>query len=182
MDFYKTIKILCLGSVLNPDEEYELRRIFRFYSAKFNTPLHLVPELPLEEILTAYFESEFEGMAEDKISSLAFELTETREEKSRKSLEEERRAVEDYEFLKRIEIEGKKGKDPLSKAADNLIEATKVLSESIKAFKPSKEAELPKDVDQNTLPPDVSISFTDDLDAEIEQREWSIFDDSVKRK
>lgn len=184
MDFYKSIKILCLNSVLNPDEEYELRKIFRFYSNKFHTPLDKVADLPLEDVLVAYFESEIEEQKDEAREALIAQLLEKEEDRKAREMKEEREAVENYEFLKRVQNEekDKKSKDKLSKAADNLIEATKVLSNSIKNFKELKEVNLPKDIKPENLPQDVKITFTDDLEDEINKHDWGLFENPKKSK
>lgn len=40
--------------------DYQLRRVFRDYSARFHTPLHVVETLPLEDVLTHYWEAYYE--------------------------------------------------------------------------------------------------------------------------
>ena len=56
MDIFEAVKLNALESVVNPDSEYYLRFMFRWYSKTFHTPLHMVPDLPLVEVLTAYYE------------------------------------------------------------------------------------------------------------------------------
>jgi hypothetical protein len=40
--------------------DYQLRRVFRDYSQRFHTPLHVVETLPLEDVLTHYWEAYYE--------------------------------------------------------------------------------------------------------------------------
>jgi hypothetical protein len=75
MDLFEAIEISALKSVLKPDDEYFLRRIFRWYSEKFHTALHEVEDLPLDDVLTTYFECSFELMSKRKLSALARKIT-----------------------------------------------------------------------------------------------------------
>ena len=52
--YYKTKRL----ELTSP--EYQLRRVFRAYSEKFHTPLHVVEELPIEYVLLHYFEALYE--------------------------------------------------------------------------------------------------------------------------
>jgi len=57
-------RLSALNAVLHPetDPEYELRRIFRWYSKEFNVPLPQVYDLPLDDVLQNYYEAKYEQM------------------------------------------------------------------------------------------------------------------------
>lgn len=56
----EAIQILALLSVEAPDKEAHFRKICRWYSREFYTPLHVViNELPFEEVLQHYYEQTF---------------------------------------------------------------------------------------------------------------------------
>jgi hypothetical protein len=65
MDLYESLQQQAMLAVVDPDDDAWLRRIFRFYSKHFATPLHLVPQLPLEDVLRAYFEELFASFDEE---------------------------------------------------------------------------------------------------------------------
>jgi len=65
MDLIESIQNQAMDAVVNPDDEAWMRRVFRFYSKRFATPLHLVPQLPLEDVLQAFFEEVFDDMDEE---------------------------------------------------------------------------------------------------------------------
>lgn len=52
-------------AVVEPDDDAWLRRVFRFYSRTFSTPLHEVERLPLEDVLRAFYEEVFDQMDEE---------------------------------------------------------------------------------------------------------------------
>jgi hypothetical protein len=58
------IKTKALLAVIKPDMAASMRRIFRWYSKSFATPLHLIESLPLEDVLQAYFEDHFGNLEE----------------------------------------------------------------------------------------------------------------------
>jgi hypothetical protein len=119
-DFYKSIKLISLRNILFPTPEYRLRQIFRWYSKTFFTPLHEVPELPLEEILVAYFESVFEDMEEEEINKEKSLLLESEEDKYKRLMEEEQEEISIRKFTteaakKDLQKQNKKKKDKIIK-------------------------------------------------------------------
>jgi hypothetical protein len=65
MDLFEALQQRAMLGVVEPDDDAWLRRVFRHYSRAFSTPLHLVYELPLEDVLLAFFEDIFENMDEE---------------------------------------------------------------------------------------------------------------------
>ncbi len=59
---HRTARILALAAVLTPesDPEYFLRRVFRWYSREFHTPLHEVERLPIDDVFQHYYECRWE--------------------------------------------------------------------------------------------------------------------------
>lgn len=180
MDYYKHLKILALKSVVEPDEEYELRRIFRWYSKTFATPLHIVEEFSLEHVLTNYFESQFEEKKEEEIFQIIQDLTEKDEDRRKKEMAEEKQAVEDFEFLRMVEKEAKDRPPKTAKETlKDVVTASKKLTNAFNSIKTSDEADLPP---AKEIPSDVSISFSDDLEEEINKHDLSLFDKPKRPK
>lgn len=71
MSEYDDIRLIALASVLTDSSEYGLRHIFRWYSTTFCTPLHIVEDLPLVEVLQHWHESEYEKLLDDDEGRLA---------------------------------------------------------------------------------------------------------------
>lgn len=65
MDLYEAIQQQAMLAVVHPDDDAWLRHAFRYYSKTFATPLHLVQQLPTEDVLRAFFEDVFEQMDEE---------------------------------------------------------------------------------------------------------------------
>lgn len=61
-DFIKNLKLIAMFSVVKKPADYMTRKIFRWFSNEFATPLHVVETLPLEDVLTHYFESMYEDL------------------------------------------------------------------------------------------------------------------------
>jgi hypothetical protein len=61
-------------------EDFHLRRIFREYSQKFFTPLHLVYELPVEFVVQAWIEDVYEDWKDEDLEKEARSLTKPREQ------------------------------------------------------------------------------------------------------
>lgn len=75
MDYniYKHFKLQALDAVLDPDDSYLYRKICRWYSTNFATPLHVVYELPLQLVLTNYFEASCEKIPHNDLINVALE-------------------------------------------------------------------------------------------------------------
>jgi hypothetical protein len=68
------IQIIALANVDSPDSRAEYRRICRWYSTKFYTPLHVVEEdLPIQYVLTHYYETVFSEKRDDPESAVDYE-------------------------------------------------------------------------------------------------------------
>lgn len=59
----RSIRILALNSVENPDWESSYRRICRWYSKEFSTPLKQVEDMSEFHVLLTYFEDKYQEMA-----------------------------------------------------------------------------------------------------------------------
>lgn len=157
---YREQQILALLSVLKPDVDYMVRRIFRWYSQVFHTPLHVVGELPLEDVLQAYYESLYEQMDEEKLEPIRLKLSTTEEE-----IEEQR--DEDEEWIRELEesMQAQEAQQAAKAAAAPKIQAP--------GRNLAKETQLPEA--NQAPPPDISLRFTDaggleDLIREAEKR------------
>ena len=137
MDVYTAIRLNALSAVLSGDEqEYVFRYIFRWYSKTFATPLHLVEELPIEDVLTAYYETKYEDMKEPELDMEKASLLETDEEKTaRLRKEDEDRAIEADIMGKKEMIENlfrtekKKNKMPgLGQVTEQILDLSSVVS------------------------------------------------------
>ncbi len=100
MGSYSTIlsaQILAFAAVQRGDNAFLIRHIFRWYSKTFSTPLHMVDDLPFEEVLQAYYESEFEGMSEEDRLEVAERLLQTDEDRLRASREKDAAEADDFD-------------------------------------------------------------------------------------
>lgn len=126
---------LALKSIVSPDFETFRRRICRWYSSSFSTPLKEVEEdYDFFEILLHYFEDSFEKLEDrDKQEQLKLAV-ETPEERSKREIKED---LEEQEFLvmaEQEEAERAKKNIDYSKVAkqvkhDKLLKKTEELPE-----------------------------------------------------
>jgi hypothetical protein len=72
-----------------PSAAYSIRQIFRWYSKTFHTPLHMVQDIPLYDIVQAYYESHYESMEEEDLRAEVQNLLLSEEEKIQKSLQDD---------------------------------------------------------------------------------------------
>lgn len=99
-DVLDIVRIKAMRATIKPDEESWIRRIQRWYSREFSTPLHMVGELPLEEVLLHYFEEMYEKLKPEERHDLAIKIIETPEEKEVREAEERKSEEELIEMAK----------------------------------------------------------------------------------
>lgn len=166
MNHYDALKLLALRAVMNPDGEASFRSICRWYSTTFHTPLHLVDDLPEDDVLLAYFESTYEDMEEDKREEVLQGLLETDEDRKKKALTKDAENADAFEFARQMAYEEKQ-KQAKAKISDVKVEKkTSMLSPADK-----KEARLeagPTAPAFEKLEPEVSIKFVDAAEFEKE--------------
>lgn len=84
-NYYKYLQLKAIDSIFNPDDTYLQRKICRWYSKEFSTPLDKVFQIPFDTILTHYYENQFEQiphndlvdiLVQDHISDLSDENNE----------------------------------------------------------------------------------------------------------
>lgn len=151
MHFHEALRLLALREVANdrkakPDDEgdldYSLRRIFRTYSKRFATPLHLVETLPLSDVLQHYFESEFEEMDEDELRKAIEQATLEPEDLKAAQLREDEADYQTWQDMQDIAREEKIA--AVKAAATKLTDAMKEMRQDrgISTSRMSKEATL----------------------------------------
>lgn len=163
MDRYRALRLRAMQAVEHPDSDDQLRSIFRWYSRTFHTPLHLVEELPVDDVLSAYYEESYEGMNDEERKRETAELLETPEQKKIRLRQKDEERAEAFEFA-RIAAEEERRKEDRKRLADLKPEGAKPL-----AVQKTPEASLPKPLkDLKELPPDIEMKFVDDAEFEKE--------------
>lgn len=107
---YKSIRISAAESVLDPDDEYIYRKICRWYSKTFHTPLVQVLVLDPEHVLTNYYESTMEDIPYNDLYDITIEeFIPDLAEKQDQDAEEYAKALEE-EQARTLAIKAKKAK------------------------------------------------------------------------
>lgn len=153
--FLDGIRIRALAGVMDPDEDYTLRDIFRWYSREFSTPLHEVEGLPLENVLLNWFEVQYQDLEEAEQVVLARELFETPEE--RKAREEADKKSEDA-FLQRARERNEKKQNGRQSLLKKMFEK--------QLAKAAQERPPPTESSDEVV---VKYISTGDMDAELDK-------------
>jgi hypothetical protein len=157
-DEIDAIRIRALRAVWKPDHDSALRRIFRWYSEKFHTPLHRVQDLPMEEVLMHWYEVHYEQLEPDERHNLAIHLLETPEERRRRESEDKKSEDEFVRLTEQLASRQKADR----KLQDRVAEVKSALDKFKQSVdKPLKPAELPKSKPA-PVEEEVSVSFTDE--------------------
>ena len=151
-NLYRSYQIKAAEDVLDPDEQAFFRKICRWYSKSFHTPLHLVESLPIDHILTNYYESTMEAIPYNDLYDIVIEdfLPEIQEENETNL----------QEFIEELEAE---------QAEQQQRKALKTQPAPISKPKATKKRNKPEslqDSDQSGAiedsTPNINITFPDD--------------------
>jgi hypothetical protein len=98
IDHITALRILALHEVVkankgNPSADYVMRKIFMWYSEKFHTPLHQVDDLPVDDVMRAYYEYSYANASDEGMEKELWRLTRTEQE-----LDEEKRKKDEDEL------------------------------------------------------------------------------------
>lgn len=66
-NYYKYLQLKALDSIFNPDDVYFQRKICRWYSKEFSTPLDQVMRSSFADILVHYYENQFENIPKNDL-------------------------------------------------------------------------------------------------------------------
>jgi hypothetical protein len=131
INYYDAIQLISLNNLLNlqadkpTDKEYDLNRIFRIYSKKYSTPLHVVRTLPIHDILTAYFDDLFEDLEPERLEEIRVDLLKSAADREKEKQTEDWDDSDIEEFLNKTTAEAveidKKIKEILDSGVKPLI-------------------------------------------------------------
>ncbi len=151
-----------MRAVLKPDGEFLLRRMYRWYSKTFSTPLHEVEDLPVADILTAYYEETYDAMEPEHRELLRQRLAESDEQRAAREATEVEDANDDDAFMRMVEEEEMAR---LAKEVNGPAPAKKSPSGGMA----SRETDLPDVVE---APPDIKMTFSKDRDFQDAIDRW----------
>lgn len=152
MDIVRALRLVALRNVLIPDkadEDYGIRRIMRWYSKTFHTPLHVVEDLPLDDILLAYWEEHYEELSDAELYQHKEDLFTTEEQRRQARKKVDLADADADDFARMVaEEEQQKAEKKTEQKAQSLPQ--KPVEQRI------PEATLPSDFE---LPPDMHFEF-----------------------
>ncbi len=161
MDAIDGIKIRALASIMDPDHDDILADVYEWYSEKFCTPLHIVPDIPLDDVLFAYFRHLYRNMQPEERHNMAIWLLETPEERAKRIVEVK---SDEEEFLRKAAEHNDKKKKP-SAAAETFAKLQSRLKDKA-AFIP--KADLPPIQPEPEGEEEVKITYMSQADFEAE--------------
>src|ERR1700690_144096 len=147
INYFDAIQLISLSNLYNlkndkpTSHEYDINRICRYYAKKFNTPLHVVRnELPLHDVLTAYFDDLFEGMDDDVLEDTRLDLLKSQEERNKDKDAKDLEEVDIFDIMKETALEA----EALSKKMGEMVKAGMKPLVSNKGDVPLENPLLPK--------------------------------------
>ena len=72
-NIYEYLKLKAFNGLLNETDEFFYRKICRWYSKTFCTPLHQVYKLPWDDVLLTYYEDSLDEMGYNRTYDMAIE-------------------------------------------------------------------------------------------------------------
>lgn len=155
MDISRMIQLISMNNVLNQPPDYRLRLLQRWFSKTYYTPLYMVSDMSIEDLLMHYFESTYQDHTEEERQEIIEELLESDEARAERLQREEQLVTK------------------TNKSDDDLIESLKKQS-TIKKEEP-KEVKIEKTETVNLnkkteeipeLQP-IEMKFDEDFEAEL---------------
>lgn len=131
MDHLTAIRLIALRTVVEEtDYDYQLRKVFRWYSQNFHTPLDAVYSIPIDDVLQHYYEWNYEQIAEDRTKleqEIQAILDDGHEDKVK--VKTAKKEQDDDAFLAAVEseVEVSKPEDETKAAADAILKLTEQL-------------------------------------------------------
>jgi len=110
MSYIRDLQLKAMLAVTEPDVEAQMRRIRRFYSKTFHTPLADVDVLDEEFVLQAYFEEIIEDMSPETREEFTEELVASPDELVARKNAEAEAADTEARFLENLNKDVKDGK------------------------------------------------------------------------
>jgi len=133
MNNLRAIKLLAMAAVVSEGDEYNLRYLQRWYSREFSTPLADVMDIPVDDLLQAYFEVRYEELAGPDRKQEIEKLLETEKEHELRCREEDAREAADLEFSRRVSAAARKQPTtPISEAVSQVQGALGSLAAAVK--------------------------------------------------
>ena len=138
LSIYECLQVNAIFDKLTQNDMFFFRKICRWYSEKFHTPLHEVMEgsvVGWDEILKHYYEYNIDSQSYNEIFELAMK-----------------------EYLPEFADDWERQNEEFAKA---LIEEQKMLQEKAKKKKLKEKEKTEEDNKINNLPPPINMSFED---------------------
>lgn len=190
MTFPEAIQLIAFQLVWNSqkkkfhelDGEYQLRRIFRWYSKAFSTPLHVVEELPLHDVIQSYWEEHYEGLNENELEQERSALT---EDPDMLAVRQKKEDEDDFETHLMLREEARRRQEESKKNAVRKLEdaAAALKGLSGRSIHRDKEPELVMtEPIRREGREEVHISFVDDLDLDADPMTFGLLEPPPKRR
>lgn len=158
--------------------EYFLRRIYRWYSKTFFTPLHEAFKLDVGFVLQQYYETRYEEMEDVERMEEAEILAETEEETAERLAQEKADKEADDDFLKMVEAEeASKSLRKAVKMGEDLANKVQSMGQLLTSVVvPQAEAAVQEMVQNMVPPPDIKMEVVSDEEIRrIEEENWAMF-------
>lgn len=172
MDSYTAIRIRALRSVVVPDKDYLIRKILRWYSKTFFTPMKEVEEvLPLDVVLQAYFEERYEAMTPADLDEEKAELLLSPEERQKRIMAEEAEEAELLIMGRLVAAEAAAHKKAQTKKGLPQAPGPKPVIASMGELpdvSPPPMRDSPSDLPAAKIPPGIEMKFVEDDSLEKE--------------
>jgi hypothetical protein len=157
MDLVEATQLQALLAVENQDNDFLLRRIIRWFSTTFHTPINVVEDMSLESVLQHFFEHSFDTMDKRQRNKIVRDLSGYQDLKNDDDFVEFAKKVVKDKVKKTKKRRAKVKKDIAILGEEDFLSAASVLSE-VSKLRP-KKAKIPP---VEPLP-DINMDFGSNL-------------------
>jgi hypothetical protein len=146
---FKEMKEIALANVSQPDSEYFYRKVCRWFSKTFHTPLSEVYKLSFDDILLAYFEEGYEKLSDSEDGEEAIYVDMVKAVDPEYD-EKEEEAIEDFIEMVEAEEEAKRKSRGISEPNRQSLQGSSKASQAKPVVKTFDEA-APEEADGKGL-------------------------------
>jgi hypothetical protein len=168
LNFFTAERTVALRNVLlsleeRGSSEYELRKIFRWFSTTFRTPLADVYDLPLDFVLEHFYETKYEDMDADQRDEERKLLSESEEDRRQRELIEDRTDYDNRQFeLEAEEIAKKQEEEAKKSEKGEKLVAPDLPTPNFPTMMPDMKTDPFAPPKTTKIPPNITMKFVSD--------------------
>lgn len=157
------LRLVAMHNVVKGGFEYYHRRVCRWYSEKFATPLEDVYELPVDDVFLHYFEVYYESLNEPERKIEIEEILKTPEQKAKEEKDKILQEMSNEDFFKKIQQQESQKTKQESLTQEAVQKMEQMVAKMRNLTQQAEQAKTESDQSKFSIPREIPINIPDDL-------------------